>query len=330
MNLIICFVLTYVVPNEGLLRKGIEAGYLEQYERAESLLLEYTRLVKESPLGPLFLTGLYDLYMLDFSDDSKRDKFFKYIDLTVKRSERVLKGRRQKDPREIAWAYFAKGAALSYKAIYYGRKKNFIKALYYAFPAKKALDKAVKIDSTLYDAYLPLGTYDYALSELPKFVKWLAGGRDRREKALREMRLAAYKGKFVEIVAKDALIWTLAYHRSFKEAENISQELLKRYPASRTFRWTYTYILRRSGQWKRARDEYQKLLYLVMRDQKSCPYCVAIVYMWLSRSAYFSRGFIEARRYALAGKILTSKVKSEEDREYLEKTLKWVLDRTGG
>jgi len=318
------------VPEKYLLRDAIEEGYRENYEKAESLILIYSEKVKDSPLGPLFAAGLYDLYMLDFSTDSKKDEFFKNLDLAIKRAEKIIKNSQNRDKREVAWAYFAKGSALSYKALFYGRKKNFVKALYYAFPAHKALKKAIETDSTLYDDYLPLGTYDYALSELPKFVKWLSGVSDEREKALNEMRLASEKGEFVNIIAQDALAWTLAYHRSFREAERLSRKLVTKFPKSRTFRWTLCYILRRSGQWKKASEEYKKLLYLVVKGQKKCPYCLAITYMWLSRSQYFSFNKKSARRNALCGLILTHQIKKSGEREYLLKNFNWILEHTGG
>lgn len=320
----------YSIPNVETLKRAIEAGCKENYATGESLLSEYTNKVKDSPFGPLFYAGLCDIYMLDFSDDTKKKEFFKSLDLAIKRANKIIEKGKNRDRRELAWAYFSKGSALSYKAMFYGRKKKLIKALYYAFPAHKALLKAVEIDSTLYDVYLPLGAFDYALTELPKFVRWISGVKDKRDEALNEMRLAADKGEFVKIIAQDALAWTLAYHRSFREAERISRNLVKRYPASRSFRWTLTYILRRSGQWRKAYLEYKKLLYLITKEQSDYPYCLAIAYMWLSRSEYFTALRKTSRRDAFSGLVLTSKVKNSSDRKYLLKNFYWVIRHTGG
>lgn len=330
MTTFLILLLLESLPFAELIREGIEMGYRENYPLAESLLLEVTEKFPESPLGPLFYAGLLDLYMLDFSTDERKDDFFRYLDEAIERAEKMIKGRKYVKGRELAWAYFSKGSALAYKAMFYGRKRKFPKALYYAFPARKNLLKAVEADSTLYDAYLPLGTYHYAISELPRFIRWLTGSGDKRAQALKEMRLAASRSEFVRVIAQDALAWTLAYQRSFREAEELSRRLVSSYPESRSFRWTLCYVLRRSGKWREAKNEYKKLLYLVMRDQRKCPYCLAIAFLWVAKSEFFSMEREAASRDAYSGLVLTRKIGRQKDKAYLLKNLNWILQRAGG
>jgi tetratricopeptide (TPR) repeat protein len=328
MILILVMFSLYLGADTTILKEALELSYHERYEEAESLFRRAVDEFPKSPLPPLFYAGLLDMYMLDFSTDDRQEDFMRLLNTTIKRAERII-GEEGEEEWRRAWACFAKGSALAYKAMFYGRKRNFVKALYYAFPARKWLLRAIKIDSTLYDAYLPLGTYDYALSELPKILRWLVNSEDRREKALKEMKLAMERGQFVSVIAQDAYAWTLAYHRRFREAKELARDLMRHYPNSRTFRWTLTFVLRRSGAWREAAKEYEKLYYLVVRDHRDSPYCMAIVLVWLSKAHYFSRERERALREARAGLILTQMVKDKKDREYLEKSFSWLLGRRG-
>lgn len=299
-----------------LIKEGLEYSYMEKYSEAESLFNLVIEKYPDDPAGYFFKAALLDLYMLDFSIDLREKEFFQLLKEAI---ERAKKWERSSDSKKLAWAHFYKGASLSYMAMRQGRKRSFLKALANGLSAVNELKAAIKYDSTLYDAYLGLGTYDYIISELPKFLKWLPFFGDRKEEALRKIRIASEKSIFARVAGKDALAWTLAYDGKPKEAIKIARDLIKRYPKSRSFRWTLAYALRRAGRWREARDIYLELLSLVLKEQKEYPYDIAVTSYWISKTLYYSREWEMALLYLDVGKLILKEDRSEKEYKSLMK-----------
>jgi len=299
-----------------LVKEGLEYSYMEKYSEAESLFNLVIEKYPDDPAGYFFKAALLDLYMLDFSTDSREKEFFELLKKSI---DKAKKWEKETGKKTLAWAHFYKGACLSYMAMRQGRKRSFFKALANGLSAVNELKTAIRYDSTLYDAYLGLGTYDYIISELPKFLKWLPFLGDRREEALRKMRLASEKSLFARVAGRDALAWALAYSGKTKEAIEIAKGLLKKYPDSRSFRWTLSYALRRAGKWREAKSVYLELFSLVLKDQRGYPYDIAVTLYWISRTLYYSREWEQALLYLDIGKLILSKDKKRKERKSLMK-----------
>jgi tetratricopeptide (TPR) repeat protein len=299
-----------------LVKEGLEYSYMEKYTEAESLFNLVIERFPDDPAGYFFKAALLDLYMLDFSTDEREGEFFELLKKAIDKSEKWERG---KDNRTLAWAHFYKGASLSYKAMRLGRRRSFLKALANGLSAINELKRAVKFDSTLYDAYLGLGTYDYIISELPKFLKWLPFFGDRKEEAIKKMRIASEKSFFAKVAAMDALSWTLAYNGNTREAIEIARRLVGMYPESRSFRWTLAYALRRAGRWREALGIYKELFTLVLRDQREYPYDIAVTSYWISRMLYYSREWEEALLYLDLGELILGEEKDSEKKKFLKR-----------
>ena len=299
--LLLPLILAYPNPDAvPLLESAMRLTFREEYAAAEVILDSVIRRWPEDPAGYLFKAGMLDLYMLDYSTRRREKEFYRMCDEAIRRADQML--RQVSDSTTRAWAHFFKGSALSYKALRQGRNRSFFSALRNGLAAVRELSKAVNLDSTLYDAYLGLGIYDYAMAELPRYLRWLPfvkDGRERREKALREMRLAAEKGWFSRVPAKDALAWTLAYRGRAREGYRLAMELVQEFPESRSFRWTAAFAARRAGLLKEAETLYEEILYLVYRDQRNCNYCAAITLYWLAVTERAMGKHREAREHAL-------------------------------
>lgn len=286
--MIYLLVLLSIYPDSNmiqLIHQGQNYAYVEQFDSAASYFKKIIKSYPDDPMGYLLMTGLLDLYMLDFSVNTKEKEFFRYADRSISLAERWIM-RYRSDSLMLSWAHFYKGAALAYKALYNGRKRKFFSAVKDGIKAINALTHAIKLNPKLYDAYLGLGVYDVAMSELPKFLKWLPGFGDRKSRGISKIRLAAEKGLVSKYSALDALAWTLAYNRKTKEAVKIAKNLVNEFPRSRTFRWTLAFSLYRSGKYKQARDVYKEILYYTLKDQPDYPYNIAIILYWVARIDY--------------------------------------------
>ncbi len=298
MTLWLLWISLWAYPDPRLLplvHQGQARAFQEDFDGARRVFQEIVRQAPEDPLGYLLLTGLYDLYMLDYSVRDSEARFFQYADLCEARARPWL---RDADPHKRAWGHFYAGAAAAYKAMRFGRNRQYLPALKHALRALKHLQAAVDLDSTLYDAYLGIGTYHYALSELPKFVKWIPGIGDKREQGLREIRLAAEHGLLSRYAALDGLAWVLAYDARPYEGIRIARRLVAEFPHSRTFRWTLAFAYYRAGKYRDALRTYEDLLYYSLPDHRNYPYNLAIILYWMAKASY-NRG-----RYATAEEYL--------------------------
>jgi tetratricopeptide (TPR) repeat protein len=285
---------------DSLAEVGFDLAYREEYDRADSVFDLIACSYPEQPHAYLFRTALLDLYMLDFSVDDREDEFFRAVDECLGRADdwlKALKKHRSWDDNQRGWAHFFKGGALSYKAMRLGRKRSFFRAVSTAVSALKELNHALNADSTVYDAYLGLGTYDFLMSELPKFVKWLPFIGDNRDRGIRRIRTAAEKGRYTRIAARDALAWMLAYAVRTDEALQVMEELVSEFPDSRTFKWTQAFVYRRAGRWREVEETYDALYESVRVEQADYPYAVAITLYWVAKSRYMMGRREEAIRY---------------------------------
>ena len=314
---------SYWISRDSLISDVLDFTFNERYAEARTLVDDYIRNFPQDPAGYLLRAALFDYYMLDFSTDRLERQFFLDLNKTERLSQKMLL-RAKGNLDTLAWAYFYRGASRAYAAIRRGRKKKIVIALRDGIRALKDLKRALEYKPDLYDAYLALGIYDYAISEIPRYFKWLFFLRkkeDRRQKGLEEIRLAAEKGLYMKIPALDVLAWVLAYQGRTREAASIAERLVEMYPESRSFRWTLAFAHRRGGRWKEAEKVYDEILYLVLRDQIDCPYCIAVSLYWCARTKYYLRKYREASVYADVAYGLLRLVPSSDSKKSLKRSL---------
>lgn len=330
--------LTQTETYESLLKEGIQFGYREKYKEAFTLFDLAISKNPQYPAAYLYKAALLDLYMIDFTDDSKESEFFTLLSKAMKLSDNLIKS---EDNKDKAKGYFFKGSALMYAALRYGRKKSYINAANAGMQALKYLMKVPKYDSTLYDVYLPLGVYSYAVNKLPrglKFLKAILPNVKSKEESIKMIELAMKKGRYVRTLAKDALAWILAYDGQREKSINLAKELVKEYPGTRAFNWTLAYALKRAGRWKDAELVHKVILYLTLRDQRDYPYDIALALYALSICEYvlgkkfyaiyyldMARAFLEDARDIPEKKDLLKRIKRLDER--LEKYRKLYKKR---
>ncbi len=304
-----------------ILQDGIRFGYREKYTEAFTLFDLAINKRPDYPAAYLYKAALLDLYMIDFTDDSKEGEFFSLLHKAIQYSDNLIKS----DDRETkALGYFFKGSAYMYAALRYGRKKSYLSAANAGMEALKILNKVPKYDSTLYDVYLPLGVYSYAVNRLPKglqFLKVFLPDAASRKESIRMIELAAEKGRYVRTLAKDALAWILAYDGQRKRSIKIARELVDEYPGTRAFNWTLSYALKRAGRWREAELVHRVILYLTLRDQRKYPYNIALALYALSICDYVLGKKFYAIFYLDMAKAFLQDARDIPEKKYLEKKI---------
>ncbi len=294
--------------------------FAEKYDEAWLLIDRLKDSLPNDPLPHILRAGLDDYWMLDYTTNSLENEFNAEIDTALNLSKQF----KRSDP---ALYHFFRGIAYAYRATRKGRNRQVLPAVRDGRRALKELRKALKYDSTLYDAYLPIGIFDYALSELPGIVKFFIGNKDRREQGLKEVELAATKGWLTRTAARDALAWMLAYHGEYRRAAEIARELVREYPSSRSFRWTLVYALRRMGKWKEALDVYSELFYLIASDPRQSDYNIAVILYWMTKGNYYQRHWDEAVYYGLSAQFMLDRCDPDlPGVKYMKKRIKVYIE----
>jgi tetratricopeptide (TPR) repeat protein len=324
---------------DSLIKVLLDFTYRENYGAALAIADEIIQKYPQEPDGYFFKAAIYDYYMEDYHTDKYSDKFFSNMEIAEKKAKAKLNS--LKDPSERAWMNFYIAGAAGYRAMWAGWVGNYIVALKYAIEGLKPLKSALEEDSTLYDAYFPLGIYHYALSKAPSrigFIPSFVLSRNReedKERGIKYLKLAWQRGRYTSVISALTLAWVLSQEGRSKEAIPILKGYVEKYPESRYFKWVYGYLLIKEGRFQEAEEIYEKLLYLVLRDQPDSPYNAVYVSYSLGYVKYFLGKFEDALRlFILAEEYYEKapqKVKGElkEVISQVQKMKKRTLDRLG-
>jgi tetratricopeptide (TPR) repeat protein len=128
--------------------------------------------------------------------------------------------------------------------------------------ARKRHQRLKETDPDFADAYLVLGTYEYALATLPRSVKILAfivGARGSKDKGLRFVRKAAREGKRTYWGARLLLTVMDTREKRYDRALDHLRELGTAFPRNPLFPVEQGWVRLLSKNWSTARSIFQKV-----------------------------------------------------------------------
>jgi hypothetical protein len=256
---------------DSLVQAGLSQAYLNDYDRSRQTFDRIMTQYPGHPIGYLLKAGVLEMEMTNFDVDVYEKDFGRLVGLAGVLCDSVLKIDGQ-DP----WARFFKGTEQTYRAAFDARRKRYVPALASVLGGRNQLNAALAADSTLYDAYLGLGVYDYFRTAATRFLNWLPFIGDNRKKGIREITIAAERARYVSTLAREALTRVLIEERRFAEAERYAAELLEEFPQSLTFSWSRAEIAWRQKDWAHVEERYRTILPLL--EQHDPPAHGSIIY----------------------------------------------------
>ncbi len=266
IHALLCMVVLTVAQSDSfdlMINEGLEHSYNEEYERAKDCFDKAITMAPESPLGYFVYAGLYRIYASDFVTDSLLDSFFVYAERTTTRAAEALKKNKHN-----AWAYYYLGGISMYRSSVYIERGDYLRALGYAEQSMEEITRCLAIDDHLYDAYLVVGSYEYLKGSFPLWGAY-------KDRGIEKVKVAAEKSRYARPIAKNILALLLLREQRYDEAIRTAEELVQRYPESRTFLWTLSKSYREGAYWKEAMVCYEKLLVNILREQSENHYNLA-------------------------------------------------------
>lgn len=236
-----------------ILNRTIDLIFADSFSQAYEEVREFPDTLDGQPVYHLIYASLLHAEMMDLEDYSEERVFFSHIDASI----HSLKKWTDNNPDD-AWGYFFLGSAFGYKSLLQAQKGSWLKSLLSGLKAKGRFSDAIKLDSTLYDAYTGMGSYHFWSSvKLGKYLPFLP---DNREMGLRELRIAADSSLFSRKPAVTGLAWALLYEKKSDEALRIGDELYRETDGGRNALWILGGAYWRMGNLPLAAEYYGELL----------------------------------------------------------------------
>ena len=135
-----------------------------------------------------------------------------------------------------------------------------------------SLKKAVKIDTSLYDACYGLGTFHYWRSAKSKILRFLIFRKDQ-QKGINEVWRANKKGRYTDVEGKYALVAIYYDCGDYEKAFALNQELNELFPTNPSCLYMRCQLYEQQGKWEAAKQTLHQLLqHLLNSEYKSIGY----------------------------------------------------------
>ena len=264
-----------VIPNSvyasDWIQQTIDFTINTQFDSAESIINE--RLASGDSSLPVYFyyASILNSKMTHYENEEGMDRFLEILSKIIDDTSLLINFNGTLDDTNKAKLYFYRGSAYGYLAYAQGKNGQWLKALDNGMASIDDLDKSVRIDSTLYDAYLGIGVYYYWRSTKLKFMLWLPFLPDMRDEGINQIKLAIEKGRYSAALGMQQLIYILLDYGRFDEAIPYAKKIIERYPKSQFMRWAHAHVYYKRHEYDKAIESYFKLLELIENDTQSNP-----------------------------------------------------------
>ena len=278
--------------------KSVKAIYDLDFDRAE---LYIAKLEAAHPDFPIALFGKTMIewsryeYEYEKSNPEQAEKFKKTIEASLDGIHGWIKNN-QPD----AYAYLALGGVYGVKGRFELANRSFIPAYFTGKKGLKYMNRAVRLDPQMYDAYLGEGVYQYYAGTLPAVVKVLAkllisGNAD---KGIEYLNLVKDKGRFSADTAKlllvEIYIESNKYYDPPRAAEYIAG-VIEKYPKNPLYRFVGIIAEYENKNYDKVIKDAKDFLSKIGKEKFYSPIYIARSYT-ATGSAQMAKGDWEAAR----------------------------------
>ena len=268
-------VLLYFIPvytaDANWINEGIDFTINNKFTQAIELFQNELNKRPDDYRIYFYLAAAYNSKMVHFENWEDQDNFQNAIDQTIQIIEKNLKNPQNVTDSLRADLLFYLGSAYGYQAYFEGQIGQWFPALSHGIKSSKLLNEAIEIDSSLYDAYLGIGTYKYWRYSKLKFISWLPFIPDDREEGIEMIKTAVMKSRYSKYLAMHQLVYILLDFNRMEEAVQYAEKLKQKYPDSQFMWWAVAHAYFKNNNYEKAEKAYLKLMQLIELDKNKNP-----------------------------------------------------------
>ncbi len=253
------------------IRQSIDLTINTHFSEAESLLVKKMAAGDSGIDVNFYYASVLNSKMTHFENQKGEEEFINALNKVIRKTDTLIDSNPDMDSTSLAKIAFYAGSAYGYLAYYEGQCGKWYPALSNGIKAKKYLERAVELDSALYDAYLGVGTYNYWVSSRVKHALWLPFISDNREQGIDYIKKTVRNDSYSKYMAMHQLIYVLLDYKDYKEAEVLAEKVVKAYPESQFMWWANAHTYFKSKKYRQAIISYRKILSLMEKNPESNP-----------------------------------------------------------
>jgi tetratricopeptide (TPR) repeat protein len=246
---------------DSLILRGIEQTFDAEFDSALSTFQELDIHFPDRIVGTVYQAATLQSKMMDFEADTWEESFYELIDRAIIQGKKRIKG-----VNADAWDYYHLGNAYTYSGLYEARKGNYLNGFFQARKGVDYLRTALTLDSSLYDAYLGIGSYKYWSGQLAKYFSWLPWVKDERLEGVELVKKAVKIGKYSHWIGINNLAWIEYDRQAYDSALTLFQMGLERFPESRFFLWGLADTYLKMEKWELAIQFYKEILRSIQNE----------------------------------------------------------------
>jgi tetratricopeptide (TPR) repeat protein len=246
-----------VNASRGLIDTAIVLGVNQDYGRLIPLLKERALREPGNPLFPFYLMVAYEAMMIDYETTQWEAQFDSLGQVSERGFRRLLKA-----GKEPAWMNYFLGILYVTQGAHELRFANYLTFTKSILKGISLLKKSVALDSTLNDAWLYLGAFNYARAEL---MSWLPFVEEDREEAVRMIETARQRSLFSREVSQQVLIGLYGRMGEVARAESLALDFRGRYPENRAVYFLLANVYLSKKRYAEAKREFEALKPLIAK-----------------------------------------------------------------
>jgi len=290
-------VFSRVLPDtakEALFLLGLEKTAAERFSEADSLFRALVKAEPGDPWGHFFWAVEIAARMMDAEQDSFSPAFSIQLSIAQQLAEKQLKKlKKEKKEKERPDLFLLMGNIWGYRAIYEHRKGYWLGGLQAGLKAKKNFERALALDSSLYDAYNGLGNYNFWKSQRTRKFLVSTLVKDERELGIEQLIWAKERGYFSRPAAAASLVWALISEKNYAWAQALADSLMAAYPEAKSPLWAKGTLYHERKMWDSSAAVFSNLLRRLEADSSQSGFNLVECRFRLA-NAYYQSGHYEA------------------------------------
>lgn len=298
--------------NEDWIRQNIEYTINTEFDKA---IQQLEILEKEQPQNfkvHFYFAATLSSKMTHFENEKGVNKFYSHTKKAIDLLEKELADSSSNEPQKNAQLLFYLGSTYGYEAFLEGRTGQWHKSISNGLKSIRLLERAVDVDSTLYDAYIGIGTYKYWLYSRLKYVSWLPFIPDDREQGIELIKKAIQQDCPGKFMAMHQLIYILLDFKQGEKAIPYAEAVVREYPNSQFMWWAAAHVYYKLRIYDKAIANYKRLLQLIKADPKMNPIHGMKCNLKLAQLYFEQEQYEECLQYCKAISVLSGDLSLRE------------------